>query len=105
MTARAFLAFSLGPVQSFIGAARTTRDLWSGSYLLSWLTFHAMKPILEKTSRDYELVFPAMEDNPLWRWAQNKSLPDKLSILEPCLPNRFLAQVPADAAADLAGEC
>ncbi|NLT70152.1 MAG: type III-B CRISPR-associated protein Cas10/Cmr2, partial [Verrucomicrobiaceae bacterium] len=28
------LLFSIGPVQDFIAAARSTRDLWSGSYLL-----------------------------------------------------------------------
>ena len=29
------LAISVGPVQEFIAAARQTRDLWFGSYLLS----------------------------------------------------------------------
>ncbi len=32
---RYLLALSLGPVQSLIGAARRTRDLWCGSWLLS----------------------------------------------------------------------
>lgn len=36
---RALLSFNLGPVQSFIAAARSVRDLWSGSAILSWLTF------------------------------------------------------------------
>src|SRR5262249_23711449 len=31
----AFLSFALGPVQGFIAAARTVRDLWSGSMILS----------------------------------------------------------------------
>ena len=44
----AFLSFSLGPVQTFIAAARTIRDLWAGSYLLSWLTFQAMRPLLDE---------------------------------------------------------
>ena len=48
----AFLSFSLGPVQSFIASARTVRDLWTGSYLLSFLTFEAMRPILEKGDRE-----------------------------------------------------
>ncbi len=34
MTAH-LLAISVGPVQEFIAAARRTRDLWFGSYLLS----------------------------------------------------------------------
>jgi len=33
----AFLLFQVGPVQDFISQARSVRDLWSGSYLLSWL--------------------------------------------------------------------
>ena len=40
----AFLAFSLGPVQTFIAAARTVRDLWTGSYVLAWLTWQAICP-------------------------------------------------------------
>jgi hypothetical protein len=43
---RALLAFSIGPVQSFIAAARRVRDLWTGSYLLAWLTHRAMQPVL-----------------------------------------------------------
>jgi CRISPR-associated protein Cmr2 len=35
----AFLLFQIGPVQDFIAQARSTRDLWSGSYLLSWMNF------------------------------------------------------------------
>ena len=31
------LKLQIGPVQEFIAQARSTRDLWSGSYLLSWL--------------------------------------------------------------------
>jgi CRISPR-associated protein Cmr2 len=100
----AFLAFSLGPVQSFISAARTTRDLWAGSYLLSWLTFQAMKPVLEAHGPE-ALVFPAMEHNPLWLWSEDRRLERKDALLEPCLPNRFLARVPAAGAANLARQC
>ena len=32
---RFLITLSLGPVQSLIGAARRTRDLWCGSWLLS----------------------------------------------------------------------
>jgi CRISPR-associated protein Cmr2 len=35
------LEWSLGPVQSFVTAARRTRDLWGGSYLLSLLVAEA----------------------------------------------------------------
>ncbi len=32
------LSFTVGPVQSFVAQARRTRDLWAGSWLLSYLT-------------------------------------------------------------------
>ncbi len=38
-----YFTFQLGPVQSFIESARTVRDLWTGSFILSWLTITAMK--------------------------------------------------------------
>lgn len=41
------LQFSLGPVQGFISQARRTRDLWSGSYILSYLSARAMKGIID----------------------------------------------------------
>ena len=34
---KSLVLFQAGPVQPFIAAARSTRDLWSGSYMLSWL--------------------------------------------------------------------
>jgi CRISPR-associated protein Cmr2 len=106
MNDRAFLAFSLGPVQSFIGAARTVRDLWTGSYLLSWLTFHAMKTVLDESGPS-ALVFPEMEKNPLWLWSNKQLLlPQRRDeLLTPCLPNRFLAHLPAGEAAELASRC
>lgn len=39
-SARVF-EFSLGPVQSWVGQARRTRDLWAGSFLLAWLSARA----------------------------------------------------------------
>ena len=34
--------------RSFIESARSVRDLWSGSMILSWLTFQAMLPVVEQ---------------------------------------------------------
>jgi len=36
-TPHALLKFQIGPVQEFIAQARSTRDLWSGSFLISWM--------------------------------------------------------------------
>jgi CRISPR-associated protein Cmr2 len=64
----AFLSFSLGPVQSFIASARSLRDFWTGSMILSWLTFQAMLPVIEKLGPT-ALVFLAMRGSPfLDKW-------------------------------------
>jgi CRISPR-associated protein Cmr2 len=108
---RAFLSFHLGPVQSFIAAARTVRDLWTGSAILSWLTFQAMLPIIEELGPT-AMVFPALRGSPLMDlWLhKNKCLPEgKTQEPAPCLPNRFLALVPGGKgggqALDLARRC
>lgn len=52
-------AISIGPVQDFIAAARRTRDLWFGSYLLSELS-RAVAKIVRKESD--LLIFPTTQD-------------------------------------------
>jgi len=96
----AFLAFALGPVQPFIEAARSARDLWSGSMLLSWLTFRGMLPVIKEYGPT-ALIYPSLRGIPLVdRWlideVRLKQLPQPSSELlrSPCLPNRFLAVVP-----------
>ncbi len=58
----AMLLFQLGPVQDFIAQARSTRDLWSGSYLISWLIAHAMKAITDEIGPD-AIIFPSLRGN------------------------------------------
>ena len=53
------LAIAVGPVQEFIAAARRTRDLWFGSYLLSEISREVAKAV--KDSRG-QLVFPQSLD-------------------------------------------
>ncbi len=50
------IAISIGPVQSFIAAARRTRDLWFGSYMLSEIS-RAVAQSLE--SQNCKLIFPS----------------------------------------------
>lgn len=50
------LALTVGPVQEFIAAARRTRDLWFGSYLLSEFSKAAAKAVGEYGGT---LIFPA----------------------------------------------
>ncbi|HQU45900.1 MAG TPA: type III-B CRISPR-associated protein Cas10/Cmr2, partial [Pirellulales bacterium] len=96
----AFLSFSLGPVQSFIAAARSLRDLWTGSMILSWLTFQAMLPLIEELGPT-ALVYPSLRGVPfLDRWLRKKhglraiDEPSAELSRAPCLPNRFVAVVP-----------
>src|SRR3989442_15481778 len=53
------LAISIGPVQEFIVAARRTRDLWFGSYLLSEISRAVAKAI---ENQGGQLIFPASSD-------------------------------------------
>ena len=97
----AYLSLSLGPVQKFIEAARSVRDLWSGSAILSWLTFQGLCPVI-KTLGPTALVYPALRGNPLMDlWLRDQAglqdvvpLPSEASRRSPSLPNRFVALVP-----------
>ncbi len=55
MTAH-LLQLSVGPVQEFIAAARRTRDLWFGSYLLSEISKAAARAVQDHGGN---LIFPA----------------------------------------------
>lgn len=112
----ALLAFALGPIQRFIEAARSVRDLWSGSMILSWLAFRAMLPVIERLGPT-AMVYPAVRGNPLlvtWlrddgRLADKVPLPEVRRCLTPSLPHRFLALVPWGAdgsdAMQMAAKC
>jgi CRISPR-associated protein Cmr2 len=99
------LLFSIGPVQSFIFSARKTRDLWMGSFLISYLTWHAIKVIAEELGPDH-LLYPSLLGQPFGElWLSDKKIverpgPEKLRIAT--IPNRFFALVPADRAEELA---
>ncbi len=113
----AFLKFQLGPVQDFIAAARSTRDLWSGSYLLSWLMAQGLAKLSLAQGPD-AVIFPSLREQPLVDLALKEFIWDQVKIgssavwnsfkwsredlLTPNLPNVFLAIVPEDRAEELA---
>ncbi|MGL4853806.1 MAG: type III-B CRISPR-associated protein Cas10/Cmr2 [Lentisphaeria bacterium] len=123
----AFLIFQAGPVQDFIAAARSTRDLWSGSYMLSWLTGNALKAITNEVGPD-SIIFPMLRGNgifdilnkdiydnvtyknsegkedTLWHRLYNDNQREQKAevLLNPALPNRFFAIVPENRAEELA---
>lgn len=89
--------FSLGPVQSFIETARSSRDLWSGSFLLSWLAAHAANALPEGS----KFLSPVMEANPLFEAVRHQSaLNGERQIA--CLPNTFTARVDCDDPREIA---
>lgn len=120
----ALLMFQLGPVQDFIAQARSTRDLWSGSYMLSWLMAHALKAITDDIGPE-AVIFPNLRGNGIYdalhkdamygRQLWNEILKERDGdesysgprpadrwLLTPTLPNRFLALVPVAKAESLA---
>ena len=115
----ALLTLSIGPVQPFIAAARTTSDLWAGSHLLARLSWEAMRVVCERLGPD-AILFPRLRGIPqvdVWlrdecglpkewfdscHWA--KSATDSNPLFAAALPNRFVAIVPASHAANLGKE-
>lgn len=93
------LHFTLGPVQGFVSQARRTRDLWAGSFLLSYLSGQAMGAVIENGG---EVAFPAVQNgngkptDPLLAAIMGRPLPNKESPEIGSLPNRFKAEVPDD---------
>ncbi|QSR89207.1 type III-B CRISPR-associated protein Cas10/Cmr2 [Methylacidiphilum caldifontis] len=116
----AFLLFQIGPVQEFIAQARKTKDLWSGSYLLSWLIAHAIKAVTDRIGPD-AIIYPALFNQPLFDFLHKEELYEKVktpdnktlwdeefssispqAILTPNFPNRFLALIPSPKAFEIA---
>ncbi|MFZ5996174.1 MAG: type III-B CRISPR-associated protein Cas10/Cmr2 [Nitrospirota bacterium] len=105
----AFLLFAIGPVQDFIATARKTQDLWAGSYLFSYLSWSAMKVVVEEFGPDC-LIFPDLCGQPFVDKCliDEKQLkidkPRREELSSPTLPNRFLAIVPEDMVLAIAGK-
>jgi len=91
------LMFKLAPVQNFIRNARKERDLWAGSHLLSYLTFQAMKVVIDEFGPD-AIIFPHLRGQPFFDFEylnyfgdliNRENLKIKLDIAN--IPNKFLA--------------
>ncbi|MDZ7816539.1 MAG: type III-B CRISPR-associated protein Cas10/Cmr2 [Planctomycetota bacterium] len=95
------LMFELGPVQKFIALARPVRDLWMGSYLLSWLVFQAMKPVITKHAPS-AIISPSLRGNPLLDDMLSEvgaaQAPGSEKLSTAALTNVFFALVPSDRA-------
>lgn len=84
------LHFTFGPVQEFVAEARKTADLWTGSYLISYLAAHAITGALKASARE-EDFFPRITGNPLIEAVREPDeLPDDTAYASVgSLPNRF----------------
>ncbi len=102
----ALLMFKISPVQDFIKNARKEKDLWAGSHLLSFLTFQAIKVVVDEFGPD-AIVFPHLRGQPFFdkefeiyfdkipeKAKNGNKSKEKLYIAN--IPNKFLAIVGAD---------
>jgi hypothetical protein len=109
---KSLLKFQIGPVQDFIAQARSTRDLWSGSYLLSWLVASGLNCLMQKggeaglnpSQLGSCMVFPRLESQPLMQKFQPSLFPPPPAVddrndelLTPNLTNLFLAELELEA--------
>lgn len=94
------LHFTLGPVQGFVARARRTRDLYAGSFLLSYLAGRAMYAVIKARGK---IVFPAVCDekgqiaDPLLKAIRAVTEEERSIECRPVvgtLPNRFKAYIP-----------
>ena len=69
---------SIGPVQSMIAAARRSRDLWSGSWLLSELAKSCAKSLNEQGAN---LIFPYVDNASLLQMNSDFSVGNKLQVV------------------------
>lgn len=92
MTNRTLIVFSIGPVQSFIAAARKVEDLWSGSYILSYLAEEAIKKCYEFAEEKH---YPFVLISPYIIYEQLKNPKLDTTIEVASLPNRFVAEIDA----------
>ena len=89
MIARIYL--SIGPVQGFVSQSRRTRDLWGSSWLLAFLSAHAMRGAVTAGGRLVRPDVRVVERDRLYRWVSGHRDGEPPSIGS--LPNRFVVEV------------
>jgi CRISPR-associated protein Cmr2 len=88
------LEISIGPVQGFVAQSRRTRDLWGSSYLLAFLSGHAMRGAAAAGGK---IVQPIVDGDPLYRWIQGEGRGESPQIGS--LPNHFVVECDGDGRA------
>lgn len=87
--------FTLSPVQGFVAQARRTKDLWTGSYILSYLIANSMKRIGKEN-----INFPDVAEDALLGRLLNEPTNIELATRLGSLPNRFTATLGNNTAED-----
>ncbi len=85
------LDISVGPVQGFVSQSRRTIDLWGSSYLLSFLSAHAMFGAQEAGG---SIIQPDVEMDPLYQSVSGRKVGDAPPIGS--VPNHFVVKVDGD---------
>lgn len=85
--------FTIGPVQDFITQSRKLKDLWAGSFMLSYFIFNAILPITDELGPT-NIIYPDLKSLPLFdKWLKEvKKIDvdyDKNRITIPSIPNLF----------------
>ena len=93
------LALSIGPVQGFVSQSRRTRDLWGSSWLLAFLSAHAMRGAVTAGGRLIRPDVRVVERDRLYRWVSGHRDGDPPRIGS--LPNHFVVEVDGAAPASV----
>ncbi|MBK1700192.1 type III-B CRISPR-associated protein Cas10/Cmr2 [Thiococcus pfennigii] len=98
----ALFTFTIASPQDFVATSRRTQDFWMGSFLLSWLSWAAMRAVAERCGPD-ALIYPDLKDQPLVDlWLQERHVPlprpAEAALKIANFPNRFTALVPWNGA-------
>jgi CRISPR-associated protein Cmr2 len=101
------MVVSFGPVQSFIEQARKLRDYWTGSVLLSWLTFEGLKWVMENLGPDH-VLYPSLVGQPLvveylkrWELPASEAWVGESQKRIASLPNKFVVLIPYSKAQEI----
>lgn len=89
-----YFHMTIGPVQSFVAQARRSKDLWSGSFLLSWLSAVAIATVRAQGA-DNKIMFPIPEEH----FMRAVTGEDRQGPKQGGIPNRFKG-VSAEVTAD-----
>lgn len=83
--------FQIGPVQSFIAAARRTQDLYVGSCLLSKLAETGVLAALAYEQRGVKFIFPFIEKEQTGQFKLPPSIPHRFAFIAPFSPSEKAA--------------